>query len=198
MYAEGDLSRDALIGVYRKVLDSLLENYSDNEEFLLENAVVDIADLHFDEFFDDVKAIFDKIGHSAFSGSWDNWLSEYNASAYDGKAVYLKNNDGNRRITDTIESTKRWNIYKEPEPNDYMEKIMAAMEKKLQELRDAPQSDSNPWSEQEWESDEPRTYTRPTGPTPPPHTYNGVKVGRNDPCPCGSGKKFKKCHGAVV
>lgn len=23
----------------------------------------------------------------------------------------------------------------------------------------------------------------------------GVKVGRNDPCPCGSGKKFKKCCG---
>ena len=24
----------------------------------------------------------------------------------------------------------------------------------------------------------------------------GVKVGRNDPCPCGSGKKYKRCHGA--
>ena len=23
----------------------------------------------------------------------------------------------------------------------------------------------------------------------------GKKVGRNDPCPCGSGKKFKKCCG---
>jgi preprotein translocase subunit SecA len=23
----------------------------------------------------------------------------------------------------------------------------------------------------------------------------GKKVGRNDPCPCGSGKKYKKCHG---
>ena len=23
------------------------------------------------------------------------------------------------------------------------------------------------------------------------------KVGRNDPCPCGSGKKYKKCHGAA-
>lgn len=23
-----------------------------------------------------------------------------------------------------------------------------------------------------------------------------VKIGRNDPCPCGSGKKYKKCHGA--
>jgi preprotein translocase subunit SecA len=25
----------------------------------------------------------------------------------------------------------------------------------------------------------------------------GKKVGRNDPCPCGSGKKYKKCHGAT-
>ncbi|HET9227788.1 MAG TPA: preprotein translocase subunit SecA [Thermoanaerobaculia bacterium] len=25
-----------------------------------------------------------------------------------------------------------------------------------------------------------------------------AKVGRNDPCPCGSGKKYKKCHGAQV
>jgi preprotein translocase subunit SecA len=24
---------------------------------------------------------------------------------------------------------------------------------------------------------------------------NSDKVGRNDPCPCGSGKKYKKCHG---
>jgi len=24
------------------------------------------------------------------------------------------------------------------------------------------------------------------------------KVGRNDPCPCGSGKKYKKCHGASL
>jgi preprotein translocase subunit SecA len=26
--------------------------------------------------------------------------------------------------------------------------------------------------------------------------HDGPKVGRNDPCPCGSGKKYKKCHGA--
>ena len=26
---------------------------------------------------------------------------------------------------------------------------------------------------------------------------NQPKVGRNDPCPCGSGKKYKKCHGAA-
>jgi preprotein translocase subunit SecA len=26
---------------------------------------------------------------------------------------------------------------------------------------------------------------------------SGPKVGRNDPCPCGSGRKYKKCHGAT-
>jgi hypothetical protein len=31
------------------------------------------------------------------------------------------------------------------------------------------------------------------GPEPPAAPQ---KPGRNDPCPCGSGKKFKKCHGA--
>jgi len=30
---------------------------------------------------------------------------------------------------------------------------------------------------------------------PPPFTRASEKVGRNDPCPCGSGKKYKHCHG---
>ena len=53
-----------------------------------------------------------------------------------------------------------------------------------------------------------------TGEPPPPSVQRGgsargvaepafatnpyVGVGRNDPCPCGSGKKFKKCHGAAA
>lgn len=28
--------------------------------------------------------------------------------------------------------------------------------------------------------------------------YAGMHIGRNDPCPCGSGKKFKNCHGKYV
>ncbi len=30
----------------------------------------------------------------------------------------------------------------------------------------------------------------------PTQRRDGDKVGRNDPCPCGSGKKYKKCHGS--
>jgi preprotein translocase subunit SecA len=34
------------------------------------------------------------------------------------------------------------------------------------------------------------------GPRQETVTRGQPKVGRNDPCPCGSGKKYKKCHGA--
>jgi SEC-C motif-containing protein len=32
----------------------------------------------------------------------------------------------------------------------------------------------------------------------PPVKHEGPRVGRNDPCPCGSGKKYKKCHGQAA
>jgi preprotein translocase subunit SecA len=31
-----------------------------------------------------------------------------------------------------------------------------------------------------------------------PVVREGRKVGRNEPCPCGSGKKYKHCHGQLV
>ncbi|HZE89083.1 MAG TPA: SEC-C metal-binding domain-containing protein, partial [Verrucomicrobiae bacterium] len=39
-------------------------------------------------------------------------------------------------------------------------------------------------------------FSAPPKEAPAPVTKKAMdKVGRNDPCPCGSGKKFKKCHG---
>jgi preprotein translocase subunit SecA len=37
-------------------------------------------------------------------------------------------------------------------------------------------------------------YHDPSAPKQAPITV-GPKIGRNDPCPCGSGKKYKACHG---
>jgi preprotein translocase subunit SecA len=42
---------------------------------------------------------------------------------------------------------------------------------------------------------------KPDDPPPasaPPFQRSERKVGRNDPCPCGSGKKFKQCHGRLA
>jgi hypothetical protein len=58
-------------------------------------------------------------------------------------------------------------------------------------------------SEDSWPKRLPKLETPvPPPPTPPPVSYvapqpfvRQPKIGRNDPCPCGSGKKYKKCCG---
>jgi preprotein translocase subunit SecA len=40
------------------------------------------------------------------------------------------------------------------------------------------------------------SYTAPAKEAPQPKRATTERVGRNDPCPCGSGKKYKKCHGS--
>ncbi|MBQ9576696.1 MAG: preprotein translocase subunit SecA [Muribaculaceae bacterium] len=49
------------------------------------------------------------------------------------------------------------------------------------------------------EPDPSRPNAAPVGPRPQapaaPIRNEGPKIGRNDPCPCGSGKKYKNCHG---
>jgi preprotein translocase subunit SecA len=42
----------------------------------------------------------------------------------------------------------------------------------------------------------PEAQRSPGSGTPTTVRRSTPKVGRNDPCPCGSGKKYKKCHGA--
>jgi preprotein translocase subunit SecA len=39
--------------------------------------------------------------------------------------------------------------------------------------------------------------TEEPNPRPKSPRKSAHKIGRNDPCPCGSGKKFKKCHGRI-
>jgi preprotein translocase subunit SecA len=43
-----------------------------------------------------------------------------------------------------------------------------------------------------------RSPSRPTQRRDPANPASWGKIGRNEPCPCGSGKKYKQCHGAVV
>ena len=49
---------------------------------------------------------------------------------------------------------------------------------------------------------EPEQISRGGVAPPPPRKAEPVrvekKIGRNDPCPCGSGKKYKQCHGKTV
>jgi preprotein translocase subunit SecA len=44
---------------------------------------------------------------------------------------------------------------------------------------------------------DPRMRPPPAAEPVAPYVREAPKVGRNDPCPCGSGKKFKQCHGRL-
>jgi preprotein translocase subunit SecA len=45
------------------------------------------------------------------------------------------------------------------------------------------------------EASTPTTPDPPVAPFRRPVSFNFAGVGRNDICPCGSGKRFKNCHG---
>jgi preprotein translocase subunit SecA len=51
------------------------------------------------------------------------------------------------------------------------------------------------------EDTQPQPSATPEKPVPAathqPFVHNKPKIGRNDPCPCGSGKKYKNCHGQL-
>jgi preprotein translocase subunit SecA len=47
------------------------------------------------------------------------------------------------------------------------------------------------------EGGEAEAATPAAAPAQKPMVRDAPKTGRNDPCPCGSGKKYKKCHGAA-
>ncbi|MDH3977047.1 MAG: SEC-C metal-binding domain-containing protein, partial [Gammaproteobacteria bacterium] len=67
-------------------------------------------------------------------------------------------------------------------------------------------------AQMQYQHAEAQTFANPAGETPEeevepsaaelegdePFVRDEPKIGRNDPCPCGSGKKFKKCHGELL
>ena len=73
----------------------------------------------------------------------------------------------------------------------YQESDLEILERKRQEALEVEMQLQHEQSSalQETEENSPDTHT--------PFVRDGVKVGRNDSCPCGSGKKFKRCHGSL-
>lgn len=79
-------------------------------------------------------------------------------------------------ITDAWAAVRRWGFFDEQHPGRDLERLRN-LERYEDELLGNPHETE--------QRAEPVTFRRET-----------PKVGRNDPCPCGSGKKFKKCCGA--
>ena len=81
------------------------------------------------------------------------------------------------------------------EERDVHQAPASSMEEPRQEhITESHQNLDEPSETQRQQAQAAQTDTRARQPISP-IVNNGPKIGRNDPCPCGSGKKYKNCHG---
>ena len=82
-----------------------------------------------------------------------------------------------------------------------LSRVQVRAEEDVQAVDAQRQSDS----QMQFQHEEARSATAGSGPVQSeggvpqdqPYIRSGRKVGRNEPCPCGSGEKFKRCHGKL-
>jgi hypothetical protein len=74
---------------------------------------------------------------------------------------------------------------------DYRRLYKQMVEYKAEELYTLPEWNAifTPEQQKQYYTEQKRSHTV---------VRNEAKIGRNDPCPCGSGKKYKKCCGALA
>ena len=94
---------------------------------------------------------------------------------------------------DTISILSRIRIQGEQDLDDTAERQRAAKAMQFRHAQASALGDSRP------QGQAPAEGQRPGAASPvAPFVRESRKVGRNEPCPCGSGKKFKQCHGKLT
>jgi preprotein translocase subunit SecA len=109
-----------------------------------------------------------------------NPKQEYKREAFEMFGVMLE-----QVKHDTISILSRIRIQGEDDLNEMSERKQAADSMKFQH------AEASALGEQ------PNGGQQAAAPAAEPFVRDGRKVGRNEPCPCGSGKKFKQCHGKL-
>jgi len=109
-----------------------------------------------------------------------NPKQEYKREAFEMFGVMLE-----QVKHDTISILSRIRIQGEDDLNEMAEQKQSADSMKFQH------AEASALGEQ------PQGGQQAAPPSAEPFVRDGRKVGRNEPCPCGSGKKFKQCHGKL-
>jgi hypothetical protein len=165
----GDKSREEVMDYYAGLFHGKLEK--DDDQVVWSGLVSCATDLYPEEVYDKIKAAFDEglIDEVMIDpGEVDRQLDVGKEATLD----QLRKNPHLHLIENAIEEMEWWAWYENP------------AKKKTKGI-----SSSNAL----FESAPFKTGMEAKAQTP---IRVSPKVGRNDPCPCGSGKKYKKCHGA--
>jgi preprotein translocase subunit SecA len=111
-----------------------------------------------------------------------NPKQEYKREAFEMFGVMLE-----QVKHDTISILSRIRIQGEEDLNEMSERKQSADSMKYQHAKASALGDQPAGGQQ----------SPAPAPAAEPFVRDGRKVGRNEPCPCGSGKKFKQCHGTL-
>lgn len=95
---------------------------------------------------------------------------------------------------DTVSILSRIRIQGEDDLNEMAEPKQSADSMKFQHAKPNALGDQAASGST---GNDPQRESRPAPPQVETFVRDSRKVGRNEPCPCGSGKKFKQCHGKL-
>jgi len=193
------------------------ESESMNDEELLERVLKET-----DEAYDSKVAI---VGREAFTGfersiilqtldqSWREHLTALDAlrqgihlrgyaqkqpkQEYKREAFELFGSLLDRVRADVVKILMNVRIQSQEEAQQAEQQIEAESERRVEMAR-AQHADFGPAVAEEAADVEALTLPDETESKPQPFKRFGDKIGRNDPCPCGSGKKYKQCHGKLA
>jgi len=175
MVAAGTRTRDESVQRLRQSLRCAI----DREDIDITAALVDaLTDLYPEEAYEEIKEAYDK----CVVESMVICLADVDQALQCARGEWLEQlGTRTRLITDTVAELRHWAAFSEPRTRKGKHHPSPAPVPSL------PAAAVIPARPLRSESGAPATQPtrRATG-----------RVGRNEPCPCGSGKKFKKCCGA--
>lgn len=168
-----------------KTLGDLLSYFHDLETFIEKDfnpatSVTDtLADLEARAYLPAIEALYKKGRVDEFvRGDWELYLAEF-GDVYDSKRPLWETY---REWLDT--QGKQWRSMIEQNKQYALEAEKRRLEEELNELK---------LEEQLLQRGLQNTHLQKNLPV-----RDSPKIGRNEPCPCGSGKKYKKCCGALT
>jgi hypothetical protein len=176
LMAFGRLSRDEVMAYFRRLFQ-ILERRPSAVWNGLTNACADIGPR---EFADDLRQAYDEGLIDSGSIGWDEVEELLDVSP---EVALEKSRFRYRLITNTAHAIKWWGCFHEHEGRKKWAVTGTEADDDLEDLDDDT-ADTLP-------------LFGPESAIPQPYRRTEPKVGRNEPCPCGSGKKFKKCCGLI-
>jgi len=169
-YFDGYVSREEITGCFRHLIHNVYTGKLDRDDEGVLGSIVDcIRDHKLEELIDDVKSIYERTDSDNFLyGDSDSYAKALSNPAWKVEDLHIENAIQELEKCGWFDEEKFKDREKKPEPAGDDESGQELQQQELAQQK-SPQQ------------------------TVPQQEYNFGKVGRNEPCPCGRGRKYKNC-----